>query len=97
MEANKEPLELFLACATQWKRDLLGEALGLDYTAMYAVAESLEMKVDHVMLRKIQILEQDVISPEPESGHAPAGKPCRHPQACAMCQKDCSERMNAQR
>lgn len=34
---NWEALELFLACATQWRHVPMGGVTGLDYTALYSV------------------------------------------------------------
>jgi len=98
LEINRDALELFLACRTQFEHNLLGEEVRLDYPAVYAVADSLEIKVDHVVLRKIQILENDVLYGDPGTPTPPAGtgKPCRIPAACAMCQKECAGRLTGE-
>jgi len=93
MEANEEPLELFLSCLTQWRTNLFGQPLGLDYRAVYSVAGSLDIRIDRVILNKIQLLEDDVVFGDEHN--IVTGKPCRHADACAICSKKCSERIKS--
>jgi len=88
-----EALELFCACATQWRRDLLGHQTGLDYAGVLAAAKMIGMEVDRVMLRKLQVLEIEVLGVKENSGHGTGAKPCRNAHACAMCTKNCNQRV----
>lgn len=70
----------------------MGHPLGLDYAGVMAVANMLEITVDHVMLRKLQILEScEMGAHKATSGDG--SKPCRNAHACAMCSKHCNERI----
>jgi len=93
MEENEDALALFCACATQWRRDLLGHPTGLDYAGVLAAANMLGIKVDWVMLRKLQVLELDVLGDGKTAGPGIGTKPCRNAHACAMCTKHCDERI----
>jgi hypothetical protein len=85
---------LFCACATQWRRDLLGQPLGLDYAGVQAAAKMLGIKTDQIILRKLQVLELHELSDGGgKSATQTADKPCRNAHACAMCTKYCDERI----
>jgi len=94
MEENEDALELFCACATQWRRNFLGHPLGLDYAGVLAAAKMLGIKTDQVVLRKLQILELHELSEgEGKKAAQTGGKPCCNAHACAMCTKHCDERI----
>lgn len=61
MQANVEAAELWRAVATQWRYAGMGFPAGLDYTAMYQVARTLEIEIDTAMLNKIRALECEYI------------------------------------
>lgn len=52
-------------CMTQWRVGMAG-ATGLDYPAMYRVAESLGVQMIRANLQKIMALEMAVINPDTE-------------------------------
>ena len=54
---NDEALELWRASGSQWRAGGMG-VIGLDYPAVFLVADKLDIDVDHVMLHKIQAMEQ---------------------------------------
>ena len=69
----------------------MGDLLGLDYAGVLATAKMLDMDVDWVMLRKIQILESYELGQKQTPGDGM--KPCRNANACAMCAKVCDQRI----
>lgn len=58
--------------------------IGLDYSAMYAVAKSLDINIDSVTLRKIRCLENHLLKEESKRD-TPQSKFC---QACRAAKKD---------
>lgn len=56
MQAAAPIVALFNACETQWRRDF-GMAYGLDYPAVYRVAESLGISINRVVFMGLQELE----------------------------------------
>ena len=60
---------------------------------MAVVARSLEIDLDHEMLHMVQALERYEMTGGSEAPSVTGGKPCRNPHACAMCTKDCADRM----
>ena len=49
-------MELWNLCATQWRISMAGRA-GLDYTAVFKVAEALAIDITPGLIRKLQALE----------------------------------------
>ena len=93
-EGNEEAFELWLICLTQWRVGMMG-AVGLDYVAVFEVAKCLGIEVDQAMLRKIQCLEAYTLRSSVLKHETEKSKPCKHIDACAMCSKQCNERINA--
>jgi hypothetical protein len=95
MEENRDALDLFSACVTQWKYSAFGQRLGLDYAGVLAVARMLDIQADAPMLRKIQTLEVYELGQGVEGEeHGAAVKACRNANACAMCtKKNCRDRI----
>lgn len=60
MEANAEAWELWLSVNTQWRAGGLG-IVGLDYPAVWAMAERLEIEVGNCVMGKIRALERMVL------------------------------------
>lgn len=58
MEANIPVIRLWCACQTQWREN----GLGLDYNAMYRVAETLEIHITEQILRGIRLLENESVT-----------------------------------
>lgn len=59
---NFEVYELLRASATQWKTSAMGDTIGLDYNAVFKIAEILEIQIDHEKLKVLQAVEWAVIS-----------------------------------
>ena len=57
-------IRLFVACGTQWR----AFGCGLDYNAMYRVAESLNIPVDAYVLDGIRALENETLSNKQDAG-----------------------------
>lgn len=57
LEANEEAWELWCAANTQWRAAGFG-VVGLDYTAVLAVADVLGIVVTAPMLQKVAALER---------------------------------------
>lgn len=53
--------DLFLACATQWRRTDMGIATGLDYGAVAAVAGALALPFDAAILADLQAMEAEAL------------------------------------
>jgi hypothetical protein len=55
-------VELFLACATQWRVAGMGGATGLDYSAVAVVARALGRRLGARLLDDVQVMEAAVLS-----------------------------------
>lgn len=68
-------------------------AIGLDYPAVYKVAESLEIEMDGPMLRKIATLERSVLASRAQSGETPPPPIDEYCSKCADSKRniDCHE------
>jgi len=62
LPGNYEAWELWNAVTTQWRVGSMGILLGLDYTAMFAVADILGIDMTPAILTKIRVLESKVIA-----------------------------------
>lgn len=60
MPGNRDAFEVLIFSATQWRTGFNG-ACGLDYTAVIAIAQSLEIKCDRNLLEKIRTYERAVL------------------------------------
>ena len=58
---NQRPLELFLACRTQWRVGPFGGVLGLDYQGVAAVFRMKHVKDQEAMLGDLQVMEAAAI------------------------------------
>ena len=54
---NVRPIELFLACRTQWRVGAMGGVLGLDYQGVAAVMRIKRVKDQEAMLTDLQAME----------------------------------------
>lgn len=68
--------------------------VGLDYVAVYKIADTLGIKIDQVILRKIQALESETLRMI-YNRESKKEKKCRNLDACAMCNKICDERIKS--
>lgn len=57
---NRQALELFLACQSQWRAGFAG-VVGLDYCGVEKAAAWLEIPMTRDVFRKIQVLERAVL------------------------------------
>ena len=64
MPENEEVLEFWLEIRTQWRVGISGP-VGLDYPAVYAEAERLEVDLSGCLMKKIKALEQAAIKQKP--------------------------------
>lgn len=92
MPENRAALDVFLACLTQWRTSLAG-ITGLDYHAVEIIAKAYEITIDKSFFEKIRILEHDMMTDLSKENSTEISKPCRSRDACAMCRKNCSERI----
>jgi len=60
MAENAEVWELWLSVNTQWRAGGMG-IVGLDYPAVWAMAERLEIEVSNCVMGKIRALEHYVL------------------------------------
>ncbi|WMW64392.1 DUF1799 domain-containing protein [Nitratidesulfovibrio liaohensis] len=58
---------LWMAVCTQWRTGF-GGLVGLDYSAMYRVAETLNVQITPQVLEKIQLLELDTLTDRKKAG-----------------------------
>jgi hypothetical protein len=58
---NARPLDLFLACRTQWRFGPAGGVLGLDYQGVAAVFRMKRVKDQEAMLADLQVMEAAAI------------------------------------
>lgn len=56
-----------MASCTQWRTGF-GGLVGLDYTAMYRIAETLDVQITQQLLEKIQLLELDTLTDRKKAG-----------------------------
>lgn len=56
-DENVEAVELIDASGTQWRSSGFG-VIGLDYPAVFAVAERIDIDVDDAMLHKLRAVER---------------------------------------
>ena len=66
--------------------------MALDLAALKAGADILEIDLNHVVLCRVQALERAFLRKDPEEKTA-RKKPCRSADACAMCKKQCTDRI----
>lgn len=57
MPENREVIELWNYCATQWRVSMAGR-IGLDYNVVFKMAKILGIEVIPGLIKKMQILEQ---------------------------------------
>ena len=57
-DINLEPFEVFMACATQWKRGVSGAVLCLDYTALAAVMSMMDIKDKKMVFEDVPAMER---------------------------------------
>jgi hypothetical protein len=69
--------------------------IGLDYVAVFEIARILGIEVDDALLRKLQVLETEMLRQAYKDDTKFKKRRCRHVDACAMCTKQCSERINS--
>ena len=74
----------------------LAGPVGLDYMALDRVADWMDIKVNEAIFRKIRVLEADYLSQFYGDKNNPKARPCKHPAACSMCSKKCSDRVTMQ-
>ena len=67
-EENEDAWELWNAVSTQWRIGGMGALIGLDYTALFRVAEAMEIEMSALLLRKIKRLENWVIERQMDKG-----------------------------
>lgn len=60
MAENVDVWELWNACETQWRSGVNG-IIGLDYPAVFQVAERMEIDIDRMALQKIKALETNML------------------------------------
>jgi hypothetical protein len=59
---EQEPVLLFLALGTQWRRaGLAGERAGLDYAAVEPTARMMEVKMTPRLLADLRMMEQEAL------------------------------------
>lgn len=51
----------FFAMDTQWRRDLTGAVIGLDYSALQPCAQLLEINLDQRAFHDIRIMESETL------------------------------------
>jgi hypothetical protein len=66
MPENGEALELWSAIDTQWRVGGMGGVIGLDWTAVAAIAEILCIELTPTLFRKIKALERDFVTTQNE-------------------------------
>ncbi|MBW1778748.1 MAG: DUF1799 domain-containing protein [Deltaproteobacteria bacterium] len=54
---NEDAVEIFFECSTQWRAGI-GGVIGLDYPAVFQVAEALNIPITREVMAKIQHLER---------------------------------------
>lgn len=64
---NGDFFNLWNAVSTQWRVGMDGP-IGLDYPAVFAVADLLNIDVTPAMLRKLRVIETSVIEKKPQGG-----------------------------
>lgn len=67
MSENEDAWDLWRACATQWRVGGMGGLIGLDYAAVFRVAEVMEIEMTAVLLLKIRALETQALDRQAES------------------------------
>ncbi|WP_428735732.1 DUF1799 domain-containing protein [Thermomonas sp.] len=55
-------VEVFLACATQWRLDASGAPIGLDYPALEAVMRMLGIDDLRQVFADVQVMEAEVLA-----------------------------------
>lgn len=60
LDENAETWELWLAVKTQWRAGGMG-IVGLDYPAVWAVADRMQIEVSNCVMSKIRALEDFVL------------------------------------
>lgn len=56
-----QSVEVFLACATQWRLDTAGGPIGLDYAAVQAVMRMLGIDDVRQVFADVQVMEAEVL------------------------------------
>lgn len=65
LESNEDAWELWEAVQTQWRASAFG-LIGLDYPAVFLVAQALGIKVTESVMDKIRLAEAEVLKQQSE-------------------------------
>lgn len=67
LQENVEPVSVFIACQHQWRRDMRGNRLSLEYPALESAMRMMDIENVKDTFTKLQTLESAVLKVEEEA------------------------------